>query len=172
MHTHTNHAATTADSTTASSDTDQAPRLLTSTVLAAVLRVAGPAETRVITHAVGHPERQASVRVGDAMIHLRDPRVAGLLRQRWDSAFGSALQLREQVSQTWLRPRPGTYPVAVSVQLTGRSNVGHRFVPADPDRRQPAHVEFRVDQLAWQVCDQLAWRTIGNTWMTTYEQLR
>jgi hypothetical protein len=147
-------------------------RMVTSTVMAVVLRVAGPVETGIIAHGQGHPERQASVRVGDAVIHLRDPKIAALLRQRWDGALGSALRLREQVSQTWLKPRPGTYPVAVSVQLTGQTEVFHRFVPADPARRQPAYLEVRVEQLLWQVCDQLAWRTIGNAWLAAHQELR
>lgn len=128
---------------------EHARPLLTSTVLAVVLRVAGPVETGVVGHGLGHPERQASVRIGDAVIHLRDPKTAALVRQRWDAGLGAALRLRERVSQTWLAPRPGTYPAAVSVQLTDQVRVTHRFVPADPDRRQPAHLEARVDQLTW-----------------------
>jgi len=146
--------------------------LLSSTVVAVVLRVAGAVQTGVVAVGLGRPERQVSVRIGDAVIHLRDPKVASLLRQRWDAALGSALRLRERVSQTWLRPRPGTYPVAVSVQLTEQVEVIHRFVPADLDRRQPAYLEFRVDQLVWQVCDQLAWRTIGDVWLVAHQQLR
>lgn len=146
--------------------------LLTSTVLAVVLRVAGQVQTGVIAHGSGHPERQVSVRIGDAVIHLRDPKVAAVVRQRWDAALGSALRLRERVSQTWLRPRPGTYPAAVSVQLTDQVEVTHQFVPANPDRRQPAYLEVRVDQLVWHVCDQLAWRTIGDAWLAAHQQLR
>jgi hypothetical protein len=152
--------------------TDHDRPLLTSTVLAVVLRVAGPVQTAVIAHGLGHPERQVSVRIGDAVIHLRDPKVAALLRQRWDGTLGSALRLRERVSQTWLRPRPGTYPAAVSVQLTDQTQVFHRFAPADPDRRRPAYLEIRVDQLLWQICDQLAWRSIGDAWLTAHQQLR
>lgn len=146
--------------------------VLTSTVVAVVLRVAGPVHTGVIAHGLGHPERQASVRIGDAVIHLRDARVAWRVSQRWDAALGSAMRLRERVSQTWLKPRPGTYPVAVSVQLTEQVKVEHRFVTGDLHRREPAYLEVRVDQLVWQVCDLLAWRTIGDAWLTAHQQLR
>lgn len=153
--------------------TGERPRpLLSSTVLAVVLRVAGPVQTGVIAHGLGHPERQVSVRVGDAVILFRDPKVAALVRQRWDAALGSALRLRERVSQTWLRPRPGTYPAAVSVQWTDQVEVTHRFVPADVERRQPAYLEVRIDQLVWQVCDQTAWRSIGDAWLAAHQQLR
>jgi hypothetical protein len=145
---------------------------LTSTVLAVVLRVAGPVETGITACGIGHPERQISVRVGDAVVFLRDPRVAAVLRQRWDASLGAALHLRERVSQTWLRPRPGTYPAAVSVQLTEQVRVQHRFVPADPARREPPYLEVRVDQLVWQVCDQVAWRALGDAWLAAHEQLR
>jgi hypothetical protein len=164
----TDRATTAATFTTAEQDRP----LLTSTVLAVVLRVAGEVQTGVIAHGSGQPERQVSVRIGDAVIHLRDPKVAAVVRQRWDAALGSALRLREKVSQTWLRPRPGTYPAAVSVQLTNQVEVAHCFVRAAPDKRQPAYLEVRVDQLVWQVCDQLAWRTIGDAWLAAHQQLR
>ena len=54
-------------------------------------------------------------------------------------------------------PAPGTYPVAVSVQLTRDVEVVSRFVPADRATRRPAHVEVRVDQLVWQVCDPVSY---------------
>jgi len=151
---------------------DQARPLLSSTVLAVVLRVAGPVETGVTGHALGHPERQVSVRIGDAVIHLRDPKTAAMLRQRWDAGLGAALRLRERVSQTWLAPRPGTYPVAVGVQLTDQVRVTHRFVSADPARRQPAHLEAQVDQLTFQVCDLTAWRAIGDAWLSAHQLIR
>jgi hypothetical protein len=166
----TTHGSTTAQDSGGTTGHDRP--LMTSTVLAVVLRVAGPVQTGIAAHGLGHPERQVSVRIGDAVIHLRDPEVAALVRQRWDGALGSALRLRERVSQTWLRPRPGTYPAAVSVQLTGQVEVFHRFLPADPDRRRPAYLEVRVDQLVWQVCDQFAWRRIGATWLAAHQQLR
>jgi hypothetical protein len=150
--------------------TDQ--RALTSNVLTVVLRVAGPVETSVRPHALGYPERQVSVRIGDALIHLTDPKAAERIRQRWDAGFAGALRLRRQVSQTWLQPRPGTYPVAVSVHLTREATIGSQFIAADTDRHQPAHLAVRVDQLLWQVCDLTAWRAIGDAWLAAYEYLR
>ncbi len=158
--------------TTQHKTADQRRPVLTSTVMAVVLRVAGPVETGVVAHALGHPERQISVRIGDVVVHLRDPKVAELVRQRWDAGLGAALWLRERVSQTWLAPRPDTYPAAVSLQLTDKVRVAHRLVPADPNRRQPAYLEARVDQLIWQVCDLTAWRAIGDAWLRAHQLLR
>ncbi len=157
--------------TDTSTITDQTRPLMTSTVLAVMLRVAGPVETGTVAHGLGYPERQVSVRIGDVVIYLRDPKVAARVHQRWHGTFASALHLRERVSQTWLRPRPGTYPAAVSLQLTDEVKVTHRFMRADPDRGQPAYLEIRVDQLVWQICDQLAWRTIGDALLSAHQQL-
>jgi hypothetical protein len=63
---------------------------LTSNVLTVVLRVAGPVETSVRPHALGHPERQVNVRIGDALIHLTDAKAAERIRQRWDAGFAGA----------------------------------------------------------------------------------
>jgi hypothetical protein len=151
---------------------DQTRPLLTSTVLAVFLRVAGQVETGIVSHELGHPERQVSVRIGDAVIHLRDPKTAALVRQRWDAGLGAALRLRERVSQTWLAPRPGTYPAAVSLQLTDQVRVSHRFVPSDPAGHRPAHLEARIDQLTFQVCDLTAWRAIGDAWLAAHQLIR
>jgi hypothetical protein len=43
---------------------DQAAPMITSMVLAVVLRVAGPVTIGMLSHGLGHPERQVSVRVG------------------------------------------------------------------------------------------------------------
>jgi hypothetical protein len=92
--------------------------LITSTMLAVFLRVAGAVETGVRPHALGTRERQVTVRIGDAVEHLTSARVAAQVRQRWDARMFLAMRLRQRVSQTRLHPAPGTYPVAVGVRLT------------------------------------------------------
>lgn len=145
--------------------------VITSTVLAVVMRVAGPVTVGLLPYGSGTPERQVSVRIGDVVVHLTDPKAAARIRQRWDAGVGLALRLRERVSQTWLQPRPGTYPAAVSVRLTKNVEVVPRFVPADPAMRRPAYLEVRVDQLVWQVFDVAAWRTIGDAWLAAQQHL-
>lgn len=56
--------------------------VLTSTVLAVVMRVAGPVPTEVHPHAIGHPEQQVTARLGDAVVYLAKPAVAGRIRQQ------------------------------------------------------------------------------------------
>lgn len=145
--------------------------VITSTVLAVVMRVAGPVTTGVLPHGLGTPERQVSVRIGDVVVHLAEAKVAARVRQQWDAGVGMALQLRQRVSQTWLHPRPGTYPAAVSVQLTEHVKVSTVFVPGNPQKRRPDHLRVQVDQLVWEVCDIEAWRTIGDAWLAAQQYL-
>lgn len=161
----------TSAATTPTDVREQLRPVVTSSVLAVVMRVAGPVTTGVLPYGSGTPEQQVSVRIGDAVVLLRDRRTAARVRQQWDAGVGMALRLRRQVSQTWLRPRPGTYPVAVSVQLTERVRVSSVFVTGDAQKRCPDHLRVQVDQLVWEVCDIEAWRAIGDAWLAAYQCL-
>ena len=111
-------------------DPHDEPRL-TSTVLTAVLRVAGPVVTDVRPHAIGTPQRQVTARIGDVLIYLTDPRAAARIRQRWDAAQHLAAQrLPERVSQTWLAPDPDAYPLGITVRLDGPVGVTPNGWPA------------------------------------------
>lgn len=161
----------TSTATNPTSVSDQLGPVITSTVLAVVMRVAGPVTTGVLPYGLGTPERQVSVRIGDVVVHLAAAKVAARVRQQWDAGVGMALQLRRRVSQTWLHPRPGTYPAAVSVQLTEHVKVSTVFVPGNLEKRRPEHVRVQVDQLVWEVCDIEAWRIIGDAWLTAQQHL-
>lgn len=87
------------------------------------------------------------------------------------AGVGLALQLRRRVSQTWLHPRPGTYPAAVSLQLTEHVKVSTVFVPGNVQKRWPDQLRVQVDQLVWEVCDIEAWRAIGNAWLAVQQHL-
>ena len=138
---------------------------LTSTVLAVVLRVAGPVVTEVYPHALGTPQRQVTARIGDVLIYLTDPRAAARIRQRWDAATHLVAQrLPEQVSQTWLAPDPDAYPVGITVRLDGPVRVATEWVAGSRALGVPPHQRARVGRLVWQICDFQAWRTIGDTW--------
>ncbi|MGQ0479996.1 MAG: hypothetical protein ACT4O0_03050 [Pseudonocardia sp.] len=139
---------------------------MTSNVLAVILRVAGPVVTGTHPHALGTPERQVSVRIGDALVYLTDPEVAARIRQHWDAAqYLAVRRLPEQVSQTWLAPDPERYPLGVTLQLTGPVRVTTRWMPGAPTASTPPHLRIRVDRLVWQVCDLQAWRSIGDAWL-------
>lgn len=129
------------------------------------MRVAGPVVTDVRPHALGTPQAQVIARVGDALIYLADQQLAARIRQQWDAAqYLVARRLPERVSQTWLAPEPGTYPVGVTVHLTGEVKVTTQSVSAHQASRTPAHLRMSVDRrLVWQVCDRQSWRAIGNS---------
>ena len=77
--------------------------VLASTVLQCGDAVAGSVPTEVHPHALGHPERQVSVRIGDAVVSLSQPAVAARIRQQGDAAhYLATVRLPQRVSQTWL----------------------------------------------------------------------
>ena len=146
--------------------------VMASTVLAVVMRVAGPVITEVRSHALGTPERQVIARIGDALVYLTDSKAAAHVRQRWDAAQYLVVQrLPERVSQTWLAPTPGAYPVGVTVQFTGEVTVSTQPMGAHRETGTPPHLRMRVDRLVWQVCDQQSWRAIGDAWFAAQRYL-
>jgi hypothetical protein len=145
---------------------------LTSSVLAVVLRVAGPVVTDVRPHALATPERQVSARIGDVLIYLTDPRAAARIRQRWDAAqYLVAQRLPEQVSQTWLAPDPEAYPLGITVRLDGPVRVATDWVAGSRALGTHAYQRVQVGRLVWQVCDFEAWRTIGDAWFDVQRYL-
>ncbi|MGH3673140.1 MAG: hypothetical protein ACRDSH_21360 [Pseudonocardiaceae bacterium] len=91
--------------------------------------------------------------------------MAGRIRQQWDAAHYLVTQrLPERVSQTWLAPTPGTYPLGVALRLTGPIEVATQWVEGRRETRTPPHWRVRVDRLVWQVCDQRSWQCIGQAW--------
>jgi hypothetical protein len=132
----------------------QSVPVLTSTVLAVLMRVAGPVPTDVHPYALGYPEQQVSARIGDAVVYLTEPAVAARIREQWDAAQYLVVQrLPERVSQTWLGPRPGTYPAAVALRLTGQVEVRTQWIAGRPRTRTPAHLRilFRTYEVILEV---------------------
>jgi hypothetical protein len=146
--------------------------VLASTVLTVVMRVAGPVPTHVHPYAIGEPEQQVTTRIGDAIVYLTEPAMAGRIRQQWDAAqYLAATRLPEQVSQTWLAPQPGTYPVGVALRLTGAIEVATQWNQGHRNTRTPPHLRVRVDRLIWQICDRQAWQRIGQAWFDAQQHL-
>jgi hypothetical protein len=95
----------------------------------------------VQSHAIGYPEQQVIARIGDAVVYLTEPTVAGRIRQQWDAAqYLAATRLPERVSQTWLAPTPDTYPLGVALRLTGPVEVATQWVQERRETRTPAHL--------------------------------
>jgi hypothetical protein len=115
---------------------------LTSSVLAVILRAAGPVITDIRPHATGTPERQVLARLGDVLLYLTDPHTVARIRQQWDaSQYLAAARLPESVSQTWLaNPEPDLYPLRVTLRLEGPVKVTSRWMPASPATGTPGHL--------------------------------
>ena len=146
--------------------------VLASTVLSVVMRVAGPVPTDVHPHALGHPEQQVSARIGDAVVYLTEPTVAARIRQQWDAAhYLASARLPNRVSQTWLAPQPGSYPLGIVLRLTGAVEIATQWIPGRRTTNTPAHLRVRVDRLVWQVCDQQSWLRIGQAWFDAQRYL-
>lgn len=156
---------------TAQPTTTSQEHRLTSTVLAVILRVAGPVITDIRPHAIGTPERQVNARIGDALLYLTNPRTAARIRQQWDASQYLARRLPEQVSQTWLAPDPDNYPLGVAVRLTDTVDITTKWVPDGRATGIPPHLRVRVNRLVWQVCDLQAWRAIGDAWFDAQRYL-
>ena len=144
-----------------------------STVVATVMRVTADVITRVEPYALDCPEQQVSVRIGDALVFLRQYAVAERIRQRWDAAvYLASRRLPRQVPQRWLSAVPGTYPVTIAQQLTGAVEVSTSWHPGHPATHTPPHLRIQVGALIWQVCDWPAWRLIGEAWWSAAQHLQ
>ncbi|MGH3825022.1 MAG: hypothetical protein ACRDRA_19625 [Pseudonocardiaceae bacterium] len=94
------------------------------------------------------------------------------IRQQWDAAhYLATTRLPERVSQTWLAPAPGTYPLGVALRLTGPIEVTTQWITGRRATNTPAHLRVRVDRLIWQVCDQQSWQRIGHAWFDAHRYL-
>lgn len=149
----------------------QPGRIITSTVLGVTLRVAGDVTTEIHPYAIGTAEQQVTARLGDVIVYLTDPQAADQIRALWDSAILEAHRLPSRVSQTWLAPQPGTYPVSVAARLTRTADLAGAYVPADRASRSPAHLRLRVDRILWQVCDRDSWRALADAWFNIHRHL-
>ncbi|MPZ64540.1 MAG: hypothetical protein GEU83_03145 [Pseudonocardiaceae bacterium] len=150
---------------------EQPGRIMTSTVLGVTMRVAGAVRTEVHAYAIGTGEQQVTARLGDVLVYVSDPTVADRVRAHWDSAILAAHKLPSRVSQTWLNPKPGTYPLTVAARLVGPVDLAAAYVPADRTTHTPAHLRMRVNQLVWQVCDRDSWRALSDAWFQIHRDL-
>jgi hypothetical protein len=144
---------------------------LTSTVVSAVVRLAGPVSTGITAQFVGMPEQLLVVRVGNVLLYLTDPAIARRIHTFWDAQQHLVRRLPARASQTWLGPRPGSYPLAVAMQPTQPVPLSARWIRAQPSHHLPAHLQIRIDQLVWQVCDTAAWASVGDAWFDAQRQL-
>lgn len=137
---------------------------MTTTVLAVIQRAAGDVATAVTVHQVDRVQREVTIRIGDAVLWVRDIPVIQRLRQQWDASRHLSSRLRRKVSATWLAPDPDAHPISVAQRLGEATDVAVQWIGGTLRTRTPPHLRVRVGALVWQVCDQTAWTTISDAW--------
>lgn len=143
-----------------------------STVVAAVFRVTGEVPIATRTYALGTPEQQITIRLGDAVLYLHHAAVAHRINRRWqDGLFLAWQHLPRLLTPTALGAVPGTYPAAVAQRLTDLADLTVTWCPARPTSPVPPHLHAELGVLTWQVCDFLAWHRIGQAWSFAATQL-
>jgi hypothetical protein len=144
---------------------------MTATVMAVIQRAAGQVATRVTVHQVDHFQHEAHIRIGDAVLWVRDVPVIQRIRQQWDASQHFSVKLRDAVSSTWLRPDPNAHPISVAQRLGEATDVASQWIGVNVATGTPPHLRVRIGALIWQVCDRTAWTTIGEAWWQAEQML-
>jgi hypothetical protein len=140
-------------------------------ITAATLRVAGEIPTDVTISHLGSPEQEASLRIGELLVYVRNACVVEHVAELWSQnrAITSALPHVAGPSRLQLPIRVGL--VAVVVRLGGRPSCTAGWVAGRPGVAQPPHVRVDIGPVAFEVCDQAAWHTLGRAWNLVRRQL-
>jgi hypothetical protein len=142
-----------------------------SAITAATIRVVGQVPTDISLTHLGTPEQEASLRIGELLIYLRDPHIAHQVAQLFGQAKActSALPNVAGVRRANLAPRVGL--VGVIVRLGGDPHCDTTWIPGQPGSAHPAHVRVQVGPITWELCDRAAWHSIGAAWALLDRQL-
>jgi hypothetical protein len=146
-------------------------RMYASTITAATVRVAGEIPTDITVSHLSTPEQEASIRVGELLIYVRNACVVEQVAELWrqSRAVTSALPPVAGPSRLHLPVRVGL--VGMIVRLGGRPACTAGWVAARPGVAQPAHVRAEIGPVTFEICDQVAWRTLGRAWNVVHRQL-
>jgi hypothetical protein len=142
-----------------------------STITAATIRVAGQVPTDISISHLGTPEQEASLRVGELLIYLRDPHIAGQAAQLWAQAKAATSALPNVIGPSRLHLPIRVGLVGVIVRLGGDPKCTTTWIPGQPGVAHPAHVRVEVGPVKWEVCDRAAWHSIGRAWALLDRQL-
>jgi hypothetical protein len=142
-----------------------------SAITAATIRVAGEVLTDISISHLGTPEQEASLRIGELLIYLRDPHIAGQVAQLWTQAKASTSALPHVIGagRANLPIRVGL--VGVIVRLGGDPRCTTSWMPGRPGVANPPHVLVEIGPVRFEVCDRAAWHSIGRAWAVLYRQL-
>lgn len=142
-----------------------------SVITSATVRVAGQTPVDIGVSHLGAPEQEVSLRTGELLIYVSDPGVTELVIAAWRQSrpIIGALPQVAAVSRLHIPARVGL--CGLIVRLSGTPVCGGSWMPARAGVAQPAHVRLDVGPVAFQICDQAAWHTLGRAWATVHRQL-
>lgn len=142
-----------------------------SVITAASIRIAGQVPTDISISHLGTREQEASLRIGELLIYVRDPhiveRVAQLFVQKRPAI--SALPHVIGARRLHLPVRVGL--VGVIVRLGGNPMCTAGWITGRPGHAEPSHVRVEIGPIVWEVCDQVGWHSIGHAWSVLHRQL-
>lgn len=143
-----------------------------SVITAATIRVAGQVHTDITINHLGTPEREASLRIGELLIYVRDPHIVQSVAEHWvqKRTGTSALPHVIGASRLHLPIRVGL--VGVIVRLGGDPVCTSSWIPGRAGVAEPSHMRVEVGPIVFEVCDQVAWHSIGRAWTVLRRQLR
>lgn len=142
-----------------------------SVITAATIRVAGQVPTDVSISHLGTHEQEASLRVGELLLYVRDPRIAERAAQLWAQARTGMSALPQVLGTRRMHLPVRVGLVGVIVRLGGLPPCNAQWVPGRPGVAEPSHMRVEVGPITWEVCDQVAWNTIGHAWTLLHRQL-
>lgn len=142
-----------------------------STITSVTLRVAGEIPTDITVQHLGAPEQEASIRIGELLIYVRNACLVQHVAELWrqNRPVTAALPQIAGPSRLHLPVRVGL--VGAVVRLGGRPPCTTGWVPGRPGVARPPHVRADVGPVGFEVCDQVAWHTLGRVWNLVHRQL-
>lgn len=142
-----------------------------SVITAATIRVAGQVPTELAIRNLGIPEQEASLRIGELLIYLRDPHIAGHVAQLWSQTKAATSPLPNVLGPNRLHLPIRVGLVGLIVRLGGDPRCTTTWIPAPPGVAYPSHTRVEVGPIVWEMCDRAAWHSIGRAWTVLHRQL-
>jgi len=142
-----------------------------SVITAATMRVAGQVPTDIHISHLGAREQEASLRVGELLIYVRDPHIVGQVVQLWAQKRPATAALPQVIGASRLHLPVRVGLVGVIVRLGGDPACIASWVPGRPGMAEVSHMRVEIGPIVLQVCDQVAWHSIGRAFSVLHRQL-
>lgn len=142
-----------------------------SVITAATIRLAGQVPSDLAINHLGTREQEASLRIGELLIYVRDPRTVATITQLWTQKRAATAALPHVIGPSRLHLPVRVGLVGVIVRLGGEPACTASWVAGRPGVAEPSHMRVEIGPIVWEICDQVAWHTVGHTWTVLHRQL-